>query len=104
MAVKIYTLPSVTTAVDNTAQSLSVATIITATLAIQAEITNTESVFIGGPAVSVTDGIELEPGDVMEIEGPSTRGIAEEFDVSEVYILTTTAGQKVRLTAFARKP
>ena len=104
MAVKIQTLPSITTAADNIAQPLSLTQVLTATIAIQAEATNTESVFIGGEGVTTSSGLELEPNDVMEIEGPNTRGISDEFDVADCRIISATAGQKVRIIAFTRKP
>jgi hypothetical protein len=104
MSVKLQTVSSVTTAVDNTAISLSASQVLTTTLTVQAEATNTESVFVGGSSVTTASGLELEPGDVMEIEGPNTRGITEEFDVQDCYIISTTAGQKVRLAGFQRKP
>lgn len=103
MSTKLTTFSRASLASSNVAQQVASSAIAVASLTIQAESTNTGSIFIGDSTVTTTSGIEVGPGDCAVLEGPLGPRGPEEFLISEVYIVGANAGDKVRLSAFRRR-
>lgn len=73
-------------------------------LTITALDSNTGDMYVGDSSVVAGTGTPLPPGAVAVLTGDEIRGITEEFYLSDVYINSGTAGNKVRLLAFQRRP
>lgn len=104
MAIKVATLPVITVSSANTAVALHSTTLYATSITIQAEYTNVGNVAIGDSNVTALNGLELPPGDAAEITADNTKVGSEEFDVSQIFVNSSTSGNKVRIAVFKRVP
>ena len=103
MALQLLTLPAVTVASGGTAVRLSSTSLYVLSVTIQADFANTSKVQIGSSGVTSSNGIEVPPGDIATIDAPvSPRGGSEEIDLKDVWINSSTTGDKVRVVTFVR--
>lgn len=105
MALKLKTLAPVTLSSSNTAYALSTTDEVPyVSITISADSTNTGSVYLGDDTVTPTNGQEIRPGEAALINTPIRPSGSEEFHVTEIYVTTATAGSKVRIVGWRRKP
>jgi hypothetical protein len=105
MSVEIFTIPVVTVSSANTAVPLYSTTFAVTSIIVAAEFTNVGNIVVGGSNVLPSTGIEIPPGDTATITADQTgRGATEEFFVNQVYINSSTSGNKCRISGFKRQP
>ncbi len=105
MAIGLKTLPAVTVASGGTAVKLTANETWVTSVTIQAEFTNVSKICLGDSTVTTSTGIQIPIGDCATIDAPQgPRGGAEEFDLSKIYINSSTTGDGVRIIAFGRTP
>ena len=97
MALKLYTLDSIALA-SGTATPLASEKRFVSSVTVQADISNTGAVFIGGLGTTNLNGFQLSAGDSTTIEPPPVIKQTSEFDLSTVIAYATTTGQVIRLT------
>lgn len=101
--VKFKGLGEVTVTTAGTPVPLIETEVITPGCAIMCLSTNVGKIYVGGADLSsTTRGVELDPGEVLEIQGPQIGGNQEEFDLSEIYIDSESNGDKVIVSYFTR--
>lgn len=104
MAVKLKTVSTVTVSSAGTAVPLSATSLLVYSVSVQSLRTNTGYQYIGDSTVTSSNGQEFGPSDVAEVEGPSSpRGGQEQFDLSEIYVNSSTSSAEFRITAWIRK-
>ena len=99
---KIFTLPQLATQASER-QPLQPSYFPVHSLTVQADATNVGSVAIGDETVTVASGILVGPGDSAVITAEDD-GRWNDFDLSEVFIISNTSGNIVRLSGFLRRP
>ena len=100
--IQLKTMPLTEVLVSNNAVALSSTSLPVSSVVIQAEYTNVGRIVVGDSTVTNTTGLELGPGDTTSISMESLHKQGE-FDLADVYINSTTSGNKVRCLAFRRK-
>jgi hypothetical protein len=98
---KIYNL-DVVTLTSGTASQASSTALPSYSAIITAEASNTGNVYIGDASVSITKGIPIEPGNTLTIAVNEPNRYSE-VDISDIYIITSTTGNKVRVSCLRRK-
>lgn len=83
-------------AAAGTAEALVTDKLLTYSVSIQAEPTNTGNMFIGDVNVDSANGIVLAPGQSVSIPGPEIHGMQYEIDLAQVYVDAATSGDEVR--------
>lgn len=101
--IKLSTLPPVTLASAGTATPVSTTSLRVTSLTIQSDKSNTASMYLGSDSVTVASGLEIVPGETAEVTADNVRAGSEEFDVSEIYLITGTSGQMFRAGVFIRR-
>lgn len=104
MAVKLTTLDPVTVVVGGTPYPLFPSDLRVVSLTVVADAANVGNVYIGDQSVSASNGTPLGPQDSALIETPVRPSGNEEFLVNEVYVTSSTSGNKVRVVAWKRRP
>jgi hypothetical protein len=103
MALKIYTLPIITIASGGTAVPLSATSLLAASITIQADRNNVGRISIGDSTVTTSTGIgELGPGDPAVIEYSGNSRDSAEFDIKDIYVVSGSAGDIVRVSIMKR--
>lgn len=104
MARKIKTFPVVTCAVSNTPVQVYPDVWWVLNVTIQAESTNTGNIYVGDETVTTTTGVPVAPGDTCEIDVPVGGRNFDEISLNDIYIVSSTSGNKARVIAEVRKP
>ena len=104
MAVQLQTLDPVTVVSAGTAYPLSSTHTAVISVTVQAEFTNVSKIIIGAANISSSNGIEVPPGDTALVMIPERGKASDEFFLDEVFITSTTSGDKARVVAWRRKP
>lgn len=104
MAVKPRTLPAIELVNANQAYALGPSNILATSVTIQADFTNSGKIVIGDAAVTALSGQEVPAGDSAVIEADQVHGRTEQFALSDVYVTSSQANQRVRVFLFDRKP
>lgn len=103
MSVKIEALsPLVQIATGSVAVPLKLTSLPATSIIIQAEYTNIGRISIGDSAVTTSTGIEIGPGDTFTLSIESVSKVGE-FDLADVYVVSNTAGDSVRVLVLRRK-
>lgn len=102
MAIKIEAQTVVTITSGGTARPLSSFPLPCTSVIVQAEYTNIGRISIAGAEVTTSNGIEIGPGDTFSLNIESISRIGE-FDLADIYVVSATTGDKVRVLAFRRK-
>ena len=101
--VKWQGLGYVTVTVAGTPVPVSASQIIAPGCLIQAAKSNTGVIYAGGTDLDATHrGIELGPGEAVEIVGPGISGSEEEINLAQIYVDAATSGDKVVVSYFTR--
>lgn len=100
---KLLTLSDVTATLANTAYQLTATVTPASSIAIQGKASNAGVVYIGDSNVAAGRGLEVQPGDILEIDGPLIRGVSEELYLSDLYISAPNAGDKVKVVYFGKR-
>lgn len=95
MEQKSKILAAVTIATAGTPQPLTSNNIAAFSIAVQADPTNTNNVYVGDSTINSSNGHVLEPGAAIAISGEKN-GIDEVF-LNDVFVDTDTNGNKVRI-------
>lgn len=103
MAGLLQTFPLITL-VANVPQKLSSDHIAVTSLTVQAEDGNIGNIYIGDENVTTTSGIILAEQDPAVVRVGNRGHGAEEFYIDEVWVVTSTSGNKCRVAAFRRRP
>lgn len=103
MAVKLVTFPLLTLTSSGVPYQASGQRLALTSLTLQAGATNTGDVYVGGEGVSTSTGMAIAPGDTCEITADLGGRFSEEFYADEVFIVTNTGGNTVRICGFTRK-
>lgn len=102
MAIKLEIQPVVTISSGGTSKPLSTTSIPVTSVIIQAEYTNVGRISIGDAAVTSNTGMEIGPGDTFTISMESIYKTGE-FDLADIYVVSSTSGDSVRVMTFRRK-
>jgi hypothetical protein len=97
---KLYNLEPLSLT-SGVAESLSSTPLTVYNAIIVADAANTGNIFVGGSSVSTTNGIPVEPGNTLTLAVEVERN--SEIDLSEVYLITNTTGNTVRIACFRRR-
>lgn len=103
MAVKPKTLPPVTVQVAGQRKKLSETSILVYGATIQSLAANTGTQYIGDETVTSNNGHPFGPDDTVEVDPPPSSKGQEQFDLSEVYVDSSTSGAQFRISAWIRK-
>lgn len=104
MSVKVQTLSPVIVASAGTAVQVDSNETPVSSLILQAQDSNTGSLFVGDSTVTSTNGLEVVPGATIEITGDSFgRGQSNEIILSDIYVNATTSGDRARAAAFRQR-
>jgi len=90
--------------VSNTPTQLSSLNTPVTSVTIQADIDNAGHIYFGDSTVTSSTGQIIFKGGAVPITADNRPGGSEEILLSEIYVLATTGGDKVRLNVFRRKP
>lgn len=102
MAIKIETSSVITIDIGGVAKQLASAPIAVTSVIIQAEYTNVGRISIGSANVTSSTGIEIGPGDTFSLTVESIKDIGELL-LNDIYVVSNTAGDKVRVMIYRRK-
>lgn len=69
---------------------------------ITAESTNSGNIYIGDSTVDANKGIPIEPGNTLAIDSPPESRWSE-LDISDIYIYTSSSGNKARISCLRRR-
>lgn len=69
---------------------------------VTAEAGNTGNIYVGGADVSISNGIPVEPGNALTLAISGNERFSE-FDLADVYIITSTTNNIARINCFRRK-
>ena len=100
---KLRTFDPVICTLSNTPYPLSASQVPVTSLTIMADGTNIGSVYIGDDAVSVANGMEVPPKDICEATPELLNTYVKEFFANEVYVVSATAGNSVRVAGWVRR-
>lgn len=101
MAVKLVTLAAVTGI--GTAKAISTKHTAVTSLTIQSDNGNTGSVFVGDSSVTTGTGLIVDEGDVAVLTADNVGVGSEEFFLDEIYVVSGTGSNTVRLAAYQRR-
>lgn len=105
MALRLQALTPVTCTLANTAYQLTATGgLYSASITIQADSANVGIVTVAGSEVTASNGTQLIPGQSAVIEYPSNTRMHDLFDPSTIYVSSTTAGDKVRVSLMRGTP
>lgn len=102
MAIKIATQAVVTIDSGGVAKQLASSPIAVTSVIIQAEYNNVGRISIGDSTVTTSTGIEIGPGDTFSLTVESIKDIGELL-LNDIYVISNTAGDAVRLMIYRRK-
>ena len=106
MAVKLTTGLVISVTVAGTAVPLNTATPIpraASSVLIQADFSNTGSVYIGDSTVTTSTGFELPAGGSIEIGGDHRRLGQDEIILNDLFVNADTSNDKVRVGFFVKR-
>lgn len=104
MAVLLQTLDPVTLTLSNNPYPISSFQFPIVSVTISADATNTGRIYIGDSTVTPANGIDVGPGESALISTPLRPSGSEEFHLDEIFVTTSTAGSKIRISAWRRRP
>ena len=84
-------------AVAGTAEALVGSDTLATSVVIQAQKDNTGDMYIGDSTVDSTNGIELQPGQSLTVEGEWIGGTQESFNLADIWVDAATSGDEVRI-------
>jgi len=61
------------------------------------------AVYIGGPNVTTATGLKLDEDDVLVLTADMVGSHSEEFYLNEVFVISATGTNSVRVAAFRRR-
>lgn len=102
MAIKPVTLPAVIVGAPGQRKSISTTRVLVYSATIQSVKTNTGTQYIGDKTVTAANGQPMEPGGQAVVKSPTGGKEPEQFDISEVYVDSSTAGAEFRISAWMR--
>ena len=100
---KLKTLPAVTVATAGSEQPLASARTMVYAATVVSLSTNTGTQYLGDSTVTSSNGIPFSGGDTMEIESPSGARGVDQFDLSKVYVDSSSNGAEFRIVAWIRE-
>ncbi len=103
MAVKLRTSTAVTVTTAGTRVPISSISILVYSVVVQSISTNTGTQYIGDDTVTAANGQAFAPDDGVEIDGPPSPRGQEQFDLSEIYVDSSTNGAQFRVVSWIRK-
>ena len=99
--IKLKTLPAITVATAGTAVPLSSYPIMVYEFILLSLSTNTGTQYIGDSTVVSSNGMPFIGSEDFELEPPA-KG-SDQFDLSKIYVNSTTSGAAFRLMAWVRE-
>lgn len=103
MAIRLETLPVITMSSSNVPVQLSSTATRVTSVTIQADRTNSASIYLGDSSVTTSTGMEIVPGETAEVTADNVRAGSEEFLLSDLYLVSGTSGMIARAAVFRRK-
>lgn len=100
--IKLKTIAEVTVTTGGTRVALSASAVKVYACSVQSLSTNTGTQYIGDSTVSSSNGMILGPGDVAELDGPPGAREPHQFDLSDIYVDSSTNNAKFRVSAWIR--
>lgn len=102
MGVRLKTVAEVTVTTAGTRVKLSETSILVYSVSIQSLSTNTGTQYVGDNAVTSSNGMIISPTDVAELDGPIGAREPHQFDLTDIYVDSSTNGAKFRVSAWIR--
>jgi LysM repeat protein len=102
-ALKLFTLADVTVTTAGTRVQVSGSDLYVYSVSVQAKKANTGKIYVGDSSVSSSRGYQLEPGEVITLNGFDGKA-TEEFNVTDLYVDATVNGEGVHVTYLKKRP
>ena len=100
---KLKTLPAVTVATAGAEQPLYGSRMMVYAASIVSLSTNTGIQYVGDSTVTSSNGTPFIANEAIELEVPAGAKGADQFDLSQVYVDSTTNGAEFRIVAWIRE-
>ncbi|UOF79086.1 hypothetical protein [Caudoviricetes sp.] len=71
-------------------------------VSIQSLSSNTGTQYVGDVTVTSSNGMAISPTDVAELDGPVGAREPHQFDLTDIYVDSSTSGAKFRVSAWIR--
>lgn len=99
---KLKTLPAITVTTAGTSVPIYASRLMVYSASVQSLNTNTGNQYVGDETVASTNGARIAAGDSIDIDPPEIRGL-DQFDISQVYVDSSTNGAEFRIIAWIRE-
>jgi hypothetical protein len=104
MALKIFTLPTVTVATGSQAYAITADEgLSAASITLQADYDNVGRVSVGSADITPSTGVQIAPGETAVIEYPASAKFTDEFLLYLIYVTSASSGDKVRPSYIKRE-
>ena len=100
---KLKTIAAVTVATSGTPVALCASTQWVYSATIQSLSSNTGTQYIGDSTVTSSNGLQFGAGDIIEVDAPASARSTDQFDLSKVYVDSSTNGAAFRVVAWIRE-
>lgn len=100
---KLKTLPAVTVSTAGTAVSLYSSVLNVYAVTIISLGANTGTQYLGDSTVSSTNGMPFAASETIEVEAPAGARGVDQFDISKIYVDSSTNGAEFRVIAWIRE-
>jgi len=105
MAIQLSTEDPIIIAASNVAQPIAAVSRPVTSVIVQADSGNSANVYVGDSTVTTSNGLEIPPGATVDATGDNVgRGGDDEMMSGDIFVISGTAGMKVRIAIFKRKP
>lgn len=102
-ALKLRILDPVTVVTSGTRKALSLTSMLVYAVTIVSVSTNTGTQWVGDELVAVDRGIPIAAGDDVEIETPQMARGVDQFDVSKIYVDSSSNGAVFQIAVWVRE-
>lgn len=103
MAQKLFTSTIVTVVTAGTRVALSSVPTPVTSILIEADIGNTDNIYVGDDSVDSTNGIRLVPGESVSVGSDQIPRQDDELFLSDVFLDADTNGDKARIQFIKRR-
>lgn len=100
---KLKTFPAVTVSKAGERKQIYDKSLLVYEVSIQSLTSNSGTQYVGDETVTSSNGHQVLPGDPVVIELPSRARATDQFDISDVYVDSSTDGAEFRVSAWIRE-
>lgn len=100
---KLKTFPAVTVTTAGTRVPLAASAALVYAVTVQSDSDNTGMQYLGDSTVTSANGTKFSPTDTIEVEAPAGARGVDQFDISKIYVDSSTNGAIFRIVAWIRE-